>query len=100
MCWREFYLAQYLWYWLFVQASLVQILPRYPISAMHSFVCFFVTDFVRKMEARPELAKEPLVTFNVQKWTFCPKGFLSSVSGVLRETTASSMAASQIKYNT
>ena len=30
-------------------------------SAMHLFICFFVTDFVRKMGARPGLAIEPLI---------------------------------------
>ena len=46
--WGEFSLAQWLWYWLFVQASLVQILSRSCISAMHLFICVFVMDFVRK----------------------------------------------------
>ena len=32
----------------FLGASLVQILSRSYISAMHLFICFFVTDFVRK----------------------------------------------------
>ena len=34
--------------------------PIQIISAMHLFVCFFVTDFVRKMGARPELPKSHL----------------------------------------
>ena len=38
----EFSLAQWLWYWLFVQASLVKILSKSYISAMHLFICFFV----------------------------------------------------------
>ena len=68
-------------------------------------ICFFVTDFLRMMGARPGLAKEPLIPFNVQKWTFCLIGFPSSINddfkrGVLRETTPSSMAASRFKYNT
>ena len=44
--WGEFSLAQWLWYWLFVQASLVQILSEPYLSAMHLFICFFVADFV------------------------------------------------------
>ena len=44
-------LAQWLWYWLFVEASLVQTLSRSYISAMHLFICSFVyllrTLFVR-----------------------------------------------------
>ena len=39
-------LAQWLWYWLFNQATLVKIRPRPYISAMHLFISFFVTDFV------------------------------------------------------
>ena len=45
--------------------------PRSYNSAMHLLICFFVTDFVLKMEARPGLAVEPLIPFNVQKWAFC-----------------------------
>ena len=48
-CIWEFSLAQWLWYRLFVQAYLVQTLSRCYISAMHLFICFFVTDFVRKI---------------------------------------------------
>ena len=33
--WGEFSLAQWLWYWLFNQAALVQILSEPYISAMH-----------------------------------------------------------------
>ena len=46
-------------YWLFVQASLVQIPSRSYISAMHLLIYFSVTHFVRKIGARPGLAKEP-----------------------------------------
>ena len=53
----------------FGRASLVQILSESYISAMHLFICFFVTDFVRKMWARSGLAIEPLIPFSVQKWT-------------------------------
>ena len=44
----DFSVALWLWYWLFVQASQVQILFTSYGSAMHLFICFFVTDFVRK----------------------------------------------------
>ena len=72
MRWEKFSLVQWLGYRLSVQASLIQILSEHYtcISAMHLFICFFVTDFVRKMGARPELAKEPLIPFNVQKMDF------------------------------
>ena len=50
------------------------------ISAMHLIISFFVTDFVRKMGARPGLAKESLIPFIVQKWTFCLLGFPSSIN--------------------
>ena len=50
--WGEFSLAQWLWYWLFNQAALVQILSRSYVSAMHLFIYFFITNlrtlFVRK----------------------------------------------------
>ena len=39
---------------------------------MHLFISFFVTDFVRKMGARPGLAVEPLIPFIVQKMDFLP----------------------------
>ena len=58
--------------------SLVRILPGPYISAMYSFLCFFVMDFVRKMVgggggARPPgFAKEPLIPFNVKKMDFLP----------------------------
>ena len=52
--------------------SLVQILLGPYISAMHLFICFFVTDFVCKMGARPGSAKEPFIPFNVQKMDFVP----------------------------
>ena len=44
----EFSLVQWLWYWLFNQVALVQILSEPYISAMHLFIYFFVTNFVRK----------------------------------------------------
>ena len=47
---------------------------------MHLFICFFVTDFVRKIGAHPGLAKEPLIPFNVQKMDFLLIGFLSSIN--------------------
>ena len=47
---------------------------------MHLFICFFVTDFVRKMGACPGLAKKPLIPFKVQKWTFCLIAFPSSIN--------------------
>ena len=69
------------------------------ISAMHLFICFFVTDFVRKMWARPGLAEEPFIPFNVKKMDFLPNRL--SVNNkmmrgdvLLQETTPSSMAAS------
>ena len=65
----------FLWYWLFVQASLVQILSESYIFAMHLFICFFVANFVHKIGALPGLAKEPLIPLNVQKI-----GFLSSIN--------------------
>ena len=37
------------------------------------FICFFVTDIVCRMGARPELAIEPLIPIVVQKQTFCLK---------------------------
>ena len=67
MHWGEFSLAQCLWYWLFNQAALVQILFEPYISAMHLLISFFVTDFVHKMGALQGLAIEPLIPFNVQK---------------------------------
>ena len=36
------------------------------IFLLHLFISFFVTDFVREMRARPGLAVEPLISFNVQ----------------------------------
>ena len=39
-------------------------------ACIHFF--FFVMDFVRKMGARPGLAKEPLIPFIVQKMDFLP----------------------------
>ena len=36
----------------------------------HAFICFFVTNFVRKLGAGPGLAKEPLILFNVKKRDF------------------------------
>ena len=49
-CMAEIYdpLAQWLWYWLINQATLVRISPGSYISAMHLLISFFVTDFVRK----------------------------------------------------
>ena len=47
---------------------------------MHLFISVFVTDFVRKMGACPGLAKESLIPFIVKKWTFCLKGFPSSIN--------------------
>ena len=49
LCWGEFSLAHWLWYWLFDQAFLVQILSRSYISVMHLLICFFVMNFVRKI---------------------------------------------------
>ena len=46
--WGKFSLAQWLWYWLFNRAVLVQILSEPYISAMHLFISFFVTSFDRK----------------------------------------------------
>ena len=69
-----------LWYWLLIQASLVQILSKSYISVMDLFICLFVTDIVRKMGARLGLAKEPLIPFNVQNLTFCLMGFPSSIN--------------------
>ena len=37
--------------------SLVRILPGPYISAVQLLICFLVTDFVRKMEARPGLVR-------------------------------------------
>ena len=48
LCWGEFSLAQRLWYWLFNQAALVQILSEPYIFAMHLFISFFVKDSVSK----------------------------------------------------
>ena len=45
---REFFLALWLWYWLFNQAALVQILSEPYISAMHLFISFFLTEFVHR----------------------------------------------------
>ena len=39
---------------------------------MHLFMRFFVVDFVRKMGARPGMAIEPLIPFNVQNIDFLP----------------------------
>ena len=39
---------------------------------MHLFIFFFVKDFVCKMGARPGLAIEQLIPFNVQKMIFLP----------------------------
>ena len=47
---------------------------------MHLFICFFVMEFVRKMGARPGLAIESFIPFNVQKWTFCLIRLLSSIN--------------------
>ena len=52
MSWGEFSLAQWFLYWLSVQGSLVQILSRPYIFAMHFFICFFFTDFVRRITIR------------------------------------------------
>ena len=41
-------LTQWLWCWLINQAALVRIRPGSYMSAMHLFISFFVTDFVRK----------------------------------------------------
>ena len=42
-------LAQWLWNWLFIRASLVRIWPGHYISAMHLFISFFVADFGYKI---------------------------------------------------
>ena len=41
-------LAHWLWNWLRVRDSQVQILPGTYISVMHWSICFFVTEFLRK----------------------------------------------------
>ena len=51
--WGEFSLAQWLWYWLFNQAALVQILSEPYISTMQLFISFFVADVVHKMRTCP-----------------------------------------------
>ena len=47
---------------------------------MHLFISLFVTNLVRKMGSLPGLAKESLIPFIVQKWTFCLIGFPSSIN--------------------
>ena len=42
------------------------------IQGHHGPLVFFVTDFVRKIGARPGLAVEPLIPFIVQKMDFLP----------------------------
>ena len=49
MCWGEFSWAQWLWYWLFNQVALIQILSEPYISAMHLFISFCVTNFICEM---------------------------------------------------
>ena len=66
-CLREILLSSVVMVLAFVQAALVQSLSEPYISAMHLFICFLVTNFVRKMGARPRFAKEPLLPFNVLK---------------------------------
>ena len=51
---------------------MVRILSGPYISTMHLLICFFVTDFARKMGARPGLAIEPFIIFNVQEMDFLP----------------------------
>ena len=46
--------------------------PQLYTTAMYLFISFFVTDFDRKMGARPELAKESLIPFINQKMDFLP----------------------------
>ena len=54
-------------------SSVVIVLAYQPGGpAMHLFISFFVTDFVRKLWARPGLAKESLIPFIVQKMDFVP----------------------------
>ena len=45
---KNSFLLFWLWYWVFVQTSLVQIPSKSYISAMHLLIGFYVTDFVRK----------------------------------------------------
>ena len=52
--------------------SLVRTLPKPYISAMYLFICFLVTEFVRKMGAHPGVAKEPIIPFNIHKMDFLP----------------------------
>ena len=56
--------------------SLFRIKPGPYISAMHLFICCFVTGFFffffRKVGARPKSAIEKLIRFNVQKMDFLP----------------------------
>ena len=42
---REFSSSQWLWYWLLAHEITGSILPGPYISAVHLFICFFVTDF-------------------------------------------------------
>ena len=50
-------LDQWLRYWLFNQAALVQILSETYISAMHLFFSFFVTKFVRTIWSTKKSAR-------------------------------------------
>ena len=52
--------------------SLIRILSEPYISATNLIICFFVTDFVRKMGARPGLTIDPLIPFNAKKMGFLP----------------------------
>ena len=72
---------------------------------MHLFNCYFFMDFVCKMGARPGLAKEPLIPFNIQKMDFLPNRPSSSINEdfkrmCVQETTPLSMAASWFEYST
>ena len=64
--------SRFKWYWLLVHEVTGSNPPGSYISTMHLLICFFVTDFVRKMGAHPGLAKGPLIPFNVQKMDFLP----------------------------
>ena len=62
---EEFSLTQWLWNWIF-HLEVPNSNPAGTLYFCHAFVYFFVTDFVCKMGACPELAIEPLIPFNVK----------------------------------
>ena len=80
-CVRENSLAQWLWYWLASRCLWFKTCPDLIfLPCIYQFICFFVTNFVRKVGASSGLAKEPLMPLKVKKWTFCLSGFLSSIT--------------------